>query len=192
MAIIPNFHPVLVHFTIALTATALGTALLAWVFKPIAWLHQEGLVVSRWCLWLAAIAAIATVGAGFHAFYTVDHDAISHIVMKVHRNWALVSLAALIVLALISLKRFIKKQAASKKIVLGLLAAFILVMSTGWYGAELVYRYGIGVMSLPQVHGEGHDHAGTGSEASSSMPGMDEPMLEVPVEAPHNSSPHGH
>ncbi len=41
-----------------------------------------------------------------------------------------------------------------------------LILSTGllaltaWKGGELVYRYGLGVMSLPQVAqgAEGHDH----------------------------------
>ena len=29
---------------------------------------------------------------------------------------------------------------------------------TGWHGGELVYRHGLGVMSLPVAEGEGHDH----------------------------------
>jgi uncharacterized membrane protein len=181
MEIIPNVHPILVHFTIALTATALGTALLTWLFKPTTWIHQEGLIVSRWCLWLAALAAVATVGAGFHAFYTVDHDAVSHVVMKTHRNLALTSLAVLILLSLISFRRFIKKQNLNKKIALGLLVAFVLVMNTAWYGAELVYRYGLGVISLPQVHDEMHDHS-KGESAS-----------QVPEKsASHGSRPHDH
>lgn len=31
-------------------------------------------------------------------------------------------------------------------------------MTTGWYGAELVFRYGTGVMSLPQSEVVGHQH----------------------------------
>lgn len=160
ISIIPNLHPILVHFTIALTVTSFGTALIAWVFKSRTQVYEEGLIVSRWCLWLAALAAIATVGAGFHAYFTVNHDAVSHVVMKVHRNWALVSAVVLVLLAVYSLKRFLHHQKKNKGLFLGLLIAVSLVMVTGWYGAELVYRYGIGVMSLPAVHGAGHDHGG--------------------------------
>lgn len=158
ITIIPNLHPMLVHFTLALTITAFGTMLLAWLFKSVHWIHHEGLIVSRWCLWLAALAAIATVGAGFHAFYTVNHDAISHTVMKTHRNWALVSLAVLLLLAVYSLRRFMRKQDNTRGIFLGLFIAVVLVVTTGWYGAELVYRYGVGVISLPAAHERGHDH----------------------------------
>ena len=159
ITIIPNLHPILVHFTIALTIVSFGAALLAWLLKSVSWVHQEGLIVSRWCLWLAALFAIATVAAGFHAYYTVDHDTVSHLVMKTHRNWALVSLAVLLLLALHALRRFIKQKNATKGLFFGLLVACILVVTAGWYGAELVYRYGIGVMALPQIQGEGHDHA---------------------------------
>lgn len=37
-------------------------------------------------------------------------------------------------------------------------AAAGLLLSTAWHGGELVYRYGLGVMSMPKSHGEGHAH----------------------------------
>ena len=33
-----------------------------------------------------------------------------------------------------------------------------MLLSTAWRGAELVFRYGLGVMSLPQAEDVGHDH----------------------------------
>lgn len=39
-----------------------------------------------------------------------------------------------------------------------LLTPVILLGITGWKGGHLVYQYGIGVASLPQVSGDGHDH----------------------------------
>ena len=41
---------------------------------------------------------------------------------------------------------------------LALSAAALLLGATGWHGGELVYRYGLGVLSLPAAEGEGHDH----------------------------------
>lgn len=35
----------------------------------------------------------------------------------------------------------------------------ILVTITTWFGAEVVYRYGIGVQSLPKSTGVGHQHS---------------------------------
>jgi len=34
----------------------------------------------------------------------------------------------------------------------------MLLANTAWHGAENVYRYGLGVMSLPQQESEGHAH----------------------------------
>lgn len=45
-----------------------------------------------------------------------------------------------------------------------LLAAGVLLASTAWHGGELVYRHGLGVMSLPQPEGEGHDHEHTDNQ----------------------------
>ena len=43
-----------------------------------------------------------------------------------------------------------------------------LLVSTGWRGSEAVYRYGLGVMSLPKVEGEGHAHEHSNNEKPSS------------------------
>jgi len=41
----------------------------------------------------------------------------------------------------------------------GMLLLVVVITVTSWYGAELVYRHGVGVMSLPDAvfHGE-HSH----------------------------------
>ncbi len=40
-----------------------------------------------------------------------------------------------------------------------LLVAQLFLFSTAWRGGELVYRHGLGVLSLPQTEGEGHSHS---------------------------------
>lgn len=40
-----------------------------------------------------------------------------------------------------------------------MIITFFLVMITAWHGAEVVYRYGIGVLSLPKSEGKGHQHS---------------------------------
>lgn len=66
--IIPNYHPILVHFTIALTSTSFGTMILSYLFAFKPSIQKECQIVSRWCIWLAAIVSVFTVIAGFHAY----------------------------------------------------------------------------------------------------------------------------
>lgn len=156
--IIPNYHPMLVHFTIALITTSFGTLILGWLFRPWKILQQECFVMSRWCLWLGALVSILTIGAGFHAYYTVAHDAVSHRVMTIHRNWALTTFGFIWVMAIWSWLLWIKKRTPKWIYTMGMILTFGFVMTTGWFGAELVYRYGIGVKSLPQAEEVGHQH----------------------------------
>ena len=158
MEIIPNYHPILVHFTIALMGTSFVTYLLGLLLTRCQRWQTEAFIVSRWCLWLAALATIATVIAGFHAYFTVAHDTPSHQVMTVHRNWGIATAIVIWLMAICSLIKCCREKKPGVSFASGLLVAFILVMITGWYGAELVYRYGLGVKSLPtpSAHGSGH------------------------------------
>ena len=46
-----------------------------------------------------------------------------------------------------------------------MLITLALLASTAWHGGELVYRYGIGVISLPQSSGPDHQHKHHGNSA---------------------------
>ena len=89
--------------------------------------------------------------------------------MILHRNWALGALAALLALAAWDVWRGRSGRTPSPNVpspgfLVLLVAAWLLVMSTAWHGAELVYRHGLGVMALPDVHAgqdtEPHDAGG--------------------------------
>ncbi len=155
--IIPNFHPVLVHFPIAFITSALAFTAIGALLnnKPYASLI---LLAGRWMLWGAVLFALIAVVFGWFAYNSVEHDEISHAAMTVHRNWALGTLVAW--LALLAWDVWCGRT--GKKPTLGflvaLMVAWLLVMATAWHGGELVYRYGLGVMSLPKAEGAGHDH----------------------------------
>jgi uncharacterized membrane protein len=180
--IIPNWHPIFVHFTVALGSAAVGFYFLAYLFNHVRIIPKvlpaELEIVARWCLWSAALVSIITVLAGLYAFNTVRHDAISHVAMTDHRNWALSTAGAILLVAMWSGWRYYKRRAPNLLFILALLIVQGLLLSTAWRGAELVFRYGLGVMSLPQAEeGEGHHHHQEGMMVNptdhSNMPSME-------------------
>lgn len=160
--IIPNWHPIFVHFTVGLFCTSVAFYLLAYLtsyFRIVSVKITTDLeTAGRWCLWAAGVTAIMTVIAGLYAFNTVRHDGPSHLAMINHRNWALPTAAAIVLVAFWSLWRDIKQKKLTLTFIIALLIVQALLLATAWRGAELVYRYGLGVMSLPKSEGEGHDH----------------------------------
>lgn len=153
----PNIHPVLVHFAYALGITAAGLYVLEKVpfaAKRLPAIRQSADLI----LGLAVLSVILTVAAGFQAYFTVAHDGPSHEVMTVHRNWAIGSALFLII---VSLWRWVRRNAEpSAGFIAAMLVTAVLMTTTAWWGAHLVYGYGIGVKQLPEVSGEGHDHHG--------------------------------
>lgn len=158
--IIPNYHPIIVHFTIALISTSFGTLILARFLTRWKQWQLECLIVSRWCLWLGALASVFTIAAGFHAYFTVGHDGTSHPIMAIHRNWALSTFTLIWLMTIWSWMLWRKAKQPKLLFTLGMIITFGFLLITGWYGAELVFRYGIGVQSLPKHEMVGHHHEG--------------------------------
>ena len=168
--IIPNWHPIWVHFTVVvLTFLGLMSAFLYLCNsspKPAiqGWLTKLrgifGLLVA-----CGVLAIIATITTGLMAYYSVAHDGPSHAAMTDHRNWALTT-AGVFVLASALYFRVTRRSAVSAMTPLanlGFVLALMLVLVTAFKGGELVYRYGLGVMSWPEVNeggSDGHDHGG--------------------------------
>lgn len=155
--ILPNWHPIFVHFTVALLAVATALHLLSH-FMPDGGLADQWATVARWNLWFGTGVTLLTVAAGWYAFYTVGHDAPSHAAMTGHRNWAMATLT--LFLGIAAWKYFLHRHGRGRS---GLFTAVLVVaaavlLSTAWRGGELVYRYGLGVMSMPKSEGQGHAH----------------------------------
>ncbi len=154
ITIIPNWHPIFVHFTVAILVITGLLQLILWFFNDK--LKLAGVIfVQKWLVILGSLAILATIATGLLAYYSVAHDTPSHLAMTDHRNWALTTAVIFLIGAIL-----FYLQPGRRQLLAGscFVAAFLLVSITAFKGGELVYRHGLGVMSLPQVSGEGHDH----------------------------------
>lgn len=157
LEIIPNWHPVFVHFTVGLLSIS---ALLYLV--GLIWKNENLLIVARWNLWIGTIITLGTVLAGLYAYNTVAHDEPSHAAMTDHRNWALTTAGVFMALALWAAWKQRGATMVSPVFVIIILFASGLLAVTGFKGGEVVYRHGMGVMRMPEIHGDGghgsHSH----------------------------------
>jgi len=162
LEIIPNWHPIFVHFTVALLSLATGLFVVTpFVKSP---LKEQWQTVARWALWFGAGFTIVTGLTGLYAYNTVAHDTPSHLAMTEHRNWAIVTIALFLALAAWSIVWVRKNKPLGTVFVVCIAIGGGVLASTAWHGGELVYRYGLGVMSLPKAEGDGHDHAHGGGQ----------------------------
>ncbi|MBL1321756.1 MAG: DUF2231 domain-containing protein [Methylophaga sp.] len=200
--IIPNYHPILAHFTIALLSISVVFYVLR-LLLPInhRW-REQWLNMANWSLWTGCLFAIATVIAGWFAYNSVAHDTPSHAAMTLHRNWAIPTAVLFLLIGFSSIRLAIGKKLPGFKFISVSIVAAIMLMVTGWLGAEAVYRYGLGVMSLPKVEAgaDGHNHShGSEPSADSNSDGHNDShemtapeMIEKPMgEAMQPAEEHG-
>jgi uncharacterized membrane protein len=192
--IIPNWHPIFVHFTVALLSLSVGLFVITrFMDGP---LKEQWLLVARWCLWFGVGFTVLTGATGIYAYNTVAHDNPSHIAMTEHRNWALVTILGFFALAGWSIIIVKNRKAFGWAFVVFSIFTGLLLASTAWHGGEVVYRYGLGVKSLPKATGDGHnhDHGDGGHDHSSPQSnegddhhagGHDDLMGDMNTEEPH-------
>jgi uncharacterized membrane protein len=151
----PNIHPVLVHFSYALTVAGAIAICIVSIAPSGGW-RDTLKVAADWMIGLGAAAIILTIAAGFQAFASVNHDGPSHAAMTAHRNWAVPTGVAILVLAAWRWTR--RNDRPSILFSLIFLLAAVSLSVTAWRGGQLVYAHGLGVSRMPMAVGEGHDH----------------------------------
>ena len=132
-----KFHPLVVHFPIALIlVAALGELLFITTAKPY---YAQA---TRFCLSIAALAAVVTVALGWAAGYFENFTGQEAETLTLHRWLGTAGGTLIIIVALLSIAAQQKKSPALRTAYrFGIFIAAGLIGVTGHYGAMLVFGW---------------------------------------------------
>src|SRR3972149_7206570 len=116
----PNIHPLIVHFPIALLTSFLFMELLNFITGK-----ESFRAAATWMLYLGTIGALAAVLAGLWAASTVEHPEEVHEILLKHRNLGITVLALSVLLSVWRI--YVRGSFSRKGQVLHLVVAFITV-----------------------------------------------------------------
>lgn len=189
--LVPNWHPVWVHFAVALLITSAAAHAIALVRRSKAGGVSHALIVARWTSWMGVAAAGLAVVTGFWAAGSVAHDDAAHANMMVHRNWAIAALVLFAVAALVELirRRQIRPSVFTAVFSLG---GAVSILITAYEGGQNVFEHGLGVQRLPEVSTHDHDaHAHEPAPQDSAPPdaGSHDHDAHAHGPAPQDSAP---
>ncbi|MCX6267641.1 MAG: DUF2231 domain-containing protein [Bacteroidetes bacterium] len=137
-----HFHPMLVHFPIAIIAVGFLFDLLSHFLKKEVWLPKAG----YWLEIIGMAGAIFAFGSGY--FFTSPMEGEAGIMREKHELYATFTLISIIIATLfrIVIVYINKDNTNLKYLSLGLLfISFVFVSITGYLGGTLVLEYMIGL-----------------------------------------------
>ena len=141
----PNWHPLVVHFPVALMAMSALCEVLALA------LRKEELSRVGWWTQLAGTLGVAgAVTSGLIAERSLVFAPGAHELFETHEQLAFFFSALFGALLLWRIASRSKIPQGHRTVYVILLAAGVAVMFVGaWYGGEMVFRFGVGVRSAP-------------------------------------------
>ena len=150
MTIVPGWHPLIVHFPIALTLTA-GLALLVAKLARNESLAETLALIATWNLAAGAIAALFALATGLAGVLDLQVGDAARAAISTHVKWAMFTSMALILTAVWRGAGNAPRSRPSWLLVAVLSAVCAAWSVTGYFGGENVYRFGIGVMHPPLI-----------------------------------------
>jgi uncharacterized membrane protein len=167
---LPNWHPLVVHFPIALVLLATALLLAARLLRnePLA---ATAATVGTWNLCLGAVASVFALGSGLAAVLNLDVSATVRSVISVHVKWAMFTTLLLVLLAVWRGAGSASRSRPSWIFLVVLLAASAALSFTGYRGAKNVFEYGVGVRKIAARSVEAP--RGNPNESSAHCAGMD-------------------
>ena len=140
-----NLHPVFVHLPLGLLPVALVLQAWAWVSR-----REDVERVARWPLYLGAVGALAAAGTGLLAEESVEHPEAAHEVLELHENLMLTTAGLATGLALLAaIFRKQSRRLIQTVLLVGLLAANVVLVVGADRGGQLVYEFGVGIKPQP-------------------------------------------
>jgi len=137
----PNFHPLLVHFPIALIVVIVILDFLAIITRKKLFTDTATLAT-----YFAAVGGALAVVSGLFAEETVWHTEAAHELIETHEVFGLISLGIIVVLAIFRLAFRDKLSGGLKWVAFVIALAGAGTVAYGSYlGGEMVYRHGTGV-----------------------------------------------
>jgi uncharacterized membrane protein len=139
-----RWHPMVVHFPLALILTAAALLLAARLLRRP---EMAAVMASAgtWNLCLGAVAAVIGLGTGLAAVLDLDVSAAARESISAHAKWAIFTTVALVLLAVWRGAGTEHRSRPSWLFVIVLSAATCALIMTGYRGGQNVYRFGVGV-----------------------------------------------
>ena len=141
---LPEWHPIAVHFPLALTVTGTLALSAARVAPP----ERHGAtlaVVGTWNLCLGALGALLALGTGLAAVATLELAPMARAAVGLHVKWAIFTTSALALLAVWRGAGTDPASRPSRAFLVVLWAVTAALIVTAYRGGQNVYRYGVGV-----------------------------------------------
>jgi uncharacterized membrane protein len=146
MTMLPGWHPMMVHFPLALVVTATLFLLAARLLRSESYAATLA-TVGTWNLCLGAVAALFALATGLAAMIDLHVGVAARQAISLHVKWAIFTTLALVLLAVWRGAGSAQESRPSWIFMVVLLAATAALTVTGYRGGENVYRYGVGVHS---------------------------------------------
>jgi uncharacterized membrane protein len=139
-----QWHPMLVHFPLALNLTGFLCLLVSRLLQPIE-ARSSLAACGHWNLILGSLAALLTLGSGLYAAWHLRVYGDAQYSVSRHMIWAVCTSQLLALLALWRMLTNTAKTPPSQLFLTLLLVACGGLIVTGYYGGENVYHYAVGV-----------------------------------------------
>jgi uncharacterized membrane protein len=149
----PGWHPLVVHFPIALILIATPLLLAARLLRGDD-VASTAAVVGTWNLCLGALAALCALATGLGAVLDLDVNAAARQAISLHMKWAMLSTLVIVLLAIWRGAGTAPGSRPSWVFIIVLLAATAALVVTGYRGGQNVYEFGVGVKRIA-VRSEG-------------------------------------
>lgn len=144
---LPSWHPLVVHFPIALVLVATALLLAARLLRNES-LAQTAATVGTWNLCLGAVAAVFALGTGLGAVLDLDVSAAARQAISLHFKWAVLTTLLLVLLAIWRGAGTASRSRPSWIFLVVLVAASAALSYTGYRGGKNVFEYAVGVKKI--------------------------------------------